>query len=435
MVNPGLQSFDKLIDGWILDHLRNGDVTFDKLLISLPGVYPSEVVNSIDRLMRTDAIPELLAAAARGRFTPTVHARSSSNRSGPEIPIEHPLDYDWRFHSLAVDRLLKLTFELTTPGEAVVMLGVPSVLVAACETKFPRPFAIIDSNARVNAYLSKTCSPGCVYHRSISDELPQITAGAVIVDPPWYVDYMRAFLWAASSLCKAGGHVLFSAPLIGTRPNIVAELEELLEWSESQLGLKVVGKRDTHLAYLTPFFEHNSLRAAGLHNLPDWRRADLLVLRRSGELLAARPKLRSSPEQEFSIEGEIDGVRIRARSQENSSEWGNPALISIIEGDILQSVSRRDERRKLADVWTSGNRIFACEGKALLACILHSLGTNRVPEREAASLLGRELSQTELGLVAKAISQLKQIVSIERNEVLAYRGGIERNGSAIPANC
>jgi hypothetical protein len=198
----------------------------------------------------------------------------------------------------------------------------------------------------------------------------------------------------------------------------------------------VLEKRQKHLPYQTPFFEHNALQAAGIRNLPnEWRCADLFIFQRSREVCPTRPQGQGSPEEEFSVEETIEGVRIRVRKQDSSGEWQDPSLVSIVDEDILQSVSRRDKRRRLADVWTSGNRIFACKGKALLACILHALASERVPEQDVAALLHRELKASELGMVANATNQLRHIVSIERSEVLAYRAGVNRNGSAIPADC
>ncbi len=41
-------------------------------------------------------------------------------------------------------------------------------------------------------------------------------------------------------------------------------------------------------------------------------------------------------------------------------------LISLVKGDILPTVSRRDPRRRQADVWTSGNRIFQTDNPRLV---------------------------------------------------------------------
>src|SRR5690606_30785377 len=54
---------------------------------------------------------------------------------------------------------------------------------------------------------------------------------------------------------------------------------------------------------------------------------------------------------------EIQGVRIRV--QRNEDESKTPLKIThILKGDILPSVSKSDGRRKEANVWTSGNRIY-----------------------------------------------------------------------------
>src|SRR5205085_2293752 len=149
--------------------------------------------------------------------------------------------------------------------------------------------------------------------------------GAVIVDPPWYDDHIRLFLWAAASMCKPEGHILLSAPPIGTRPNIAAELDEITMWAQRKLGLNMLEKRPKHLPYETPFFEHNALHASGLRNLPsEWRCADLLMFQRSREACAARPQVEASTEEEFSVEETIEGVRIRVRKQASSGQWQDP---------------------------------------------------------------------------------------------------------------
>ena len=54
---------------------------------------------------------------------------------------------------------------------------------------------------------------------------------------------------------------------------------------------------------------------------------------------------------------------IRASGEVRSEQAG---LVSLIEDDILPTVSRRDPRRGLAQVWTSGNRIFRTDNPRLL---------------------------------------------------------------------
>ncbi len=53
---------------------------------------------------------------------------------------------------------------------------------------------------------------------------------------------------------------------------------------------------------------------------------------------------------------------------------------SLVPGDVLPSVSRRDPRRKDATVWTSGNRIFGCDGTATLTAIIDGINAGEAPE-------------------------------------------------------
>jgi hypothetical protein len=79
------------------------------------------------------------------------------------------------------------------------------------------------------------------------------------------------------------------------------------------------------------------------------------------------------------------------------------SLISLIEDDILPTVSRRDPRRRLAQVWTSGNRIFRTENPQLLleaaiSCSAEDLGSGvqhylwgTIRERDALERVADEL--------------------------------------------
>lgn len=56
------QMFEDAVDGWVLEAIACGIQTFDQLIASLPGVYPSVALNSLQRLTFTQRIStELLA--------------------------------------------------------------------------------------------------------------------------------------------------------------------------------------------------------------------------------------------------------------------------------------------------------------------------------------------------------------------------------------
>jgi hypothetical protein len=91
---------------------------------------------------------------------------------------------------------------------------------------------------------------------------------------------------------------------------------------------------------------------------------------------------------------------VRVPGETRSEQAG---LVSLIEGDILPTVSRRDPRRRLAQVWTSGNRIFRTDNPRLLfdaalSCSGEDLGTGvqhhlwgSIRERDAQERVADEL--------------------------------------------
>ncbi len=69
------------------------------------------------------------------------------------------------------------------------------------------------------------------------------------------------------------------------------------------------------------------------------------------------------------VERTFDGVRIRIDSG-HSDGSDDARLVTIVPGDVLPSVSRRDARRATARIWTSGNRVFGCASpRALLEAL------------------------------------------------------------------
>src|SRR5262249_50687568 len=114
------------------------------------------------------------------------------------------------------------------------------------------------------------------------------------------------------------------------------------------------------------------------------------------------------------------GMRVRVRHQEQPAPgFQDPSISSILAGDILPSVSRRDERRRLAGVWTSGNRVFACHGRNTLRLILKSLSAGRQPVEEIAVRIKRRLQASEESLISRVVDRIMEISAIEGEENLA----------------
>ncbi len=412
------QSYNGKVDSWVFGAVTRGVTTLNSLLASLPGVYPSVVRDSLARLLRAGKLTN--GNSVIPTHDPNGTSSSFELCSGLDhtiaLPIPHPLDYDWRFADSAVRYLLDLSLELTTAEETIALLGAPTVLRNAIESSFPRKLVLLDSNPELVGPLAEASSGNTrvMLCNVLRDPLPEIEASLVIVDPPWYEEHLAGFTWAAAQLCQTGGHVLASVPPIGTRPAIERDRENLFEWTE-QLGLRRLRLELGILPYMSPPFEINALKAEGFHGiLQEWRRGDLGIFVKDQDHPSPRPAMQSGFEDTW-VEEIIHGVRVRVR-YDDCSHFKDPRLVTIVAGDILPSSSRRDNRRARADVWTSGNRIYACDGRDVLSAILRALAIKGCPQTLVATKLARGLSESERNLVRETAKRLTEVVALEQSE-------------------
>ena len=410
-VIPEQDMFFERVDLWVRDALHSGVGTFNDLLTKLPGVYPSVAFESARRIAASDtSFLRTLTSILQDTGNHKIHQTQSHQL---DLPIPHPLDYDWRFSDQTVDQLLVECERTTKPGQTVVLLGVPTALRAAYERAFDRRVVLLDASETTVDLLTVATGGNALKCDLLVDPLPEVVANAVIGDPPWYPDEMSAFLWAAAKLCSLGGYILMSVPPIGTRPTIESERSEFFALAE-QLGLKLVSLEPATLIYRSPLFETNALKVEGIPNVGhDWRRGDLALFSRETQVDVVRPAYSSS--LQLWVEECVDGMRWRIRRAENRG-FGDPKLISIVPGDVLPSVSKRDVRRVHADVWTSGNRVFRTEGKNTLRLVLQTLRNGGAPFVD--SEIWRQMSEREVSLARGALDQIAEIVELERNENL-----------------
>ena len=425
--NSACQEYESLVDQMILRRVDAEEPDFAQLLVSLPGIYPSTVLERLGYLASTSRLDNLWyrRIVEDSRRFPDSARHESRRRNQIQLPVEHPLDYEWRFGETAAQVLLDHAASLPANGHPVAMLGTPTILLRALETGHPSPTVLIDKNPLV-ADCFANC-PTATVHKCdlLKDPLPYLESSVVIIDPPWYPDYMATFVWAAVELSANQSHLLMSAPPVGTRPRVDFEMKQLLTWMENELGLTLLRIKRLALPYQTPLFERNALRAEGINNIPqEWRRGDLWVLRNGGAFNRRMSRPAIDEINALWHECVLCNVRLKIRDNNCSSFFGDPTLKPLVKYDVLPSVSRRDQRRKQVDVWTSGNRVFTCSEPRLLTVIVQALASDLSPYHEVCTYLQRDMTTAEESLVSDTIDRLMQLVRTECREMSHVPQGI-----------
>ena len=392
--------FDHAIEEWVRAAFSRGVRSFPDLVLSLPGVYPADALRALTRL--------------QGELPPGWNvAGSHSARPTPDgWPVEHPLDFDWRF----TPETARLLIDRGPAAGPVAFLGAPSLAREAALCGRHLEILLFDQNpALVTAVRRSFPGVNAVCTDLVWGEPVEAGRGeATVADPPWYPEHILAFLWAASRLTRLGGRVLLSLPPKGTRPGVSAEREAVFGAALTS-GLRLDAVESGVLAYRSPQFEQNALAAARVPPVPlNWRRGDLAVFAVAEKTAAPRPAPLEAAEKWD--EESVGIVRIKCRKSAYN-DFRDPALSPVAPGDILASVSRRDPARAVADVWTCCNRVFRCAGTGVFRVIVSALGRGDQVEGAVTAAMGRRLSAEEASLVRRAAGQAADLVRREERDL------------------
>lgn len=392
-------AFQHRIDEWVTHNVGAGINDFGDLLKSLPGVYPTAILDAVERLTSRGRLSKSSADQIRRQ---ACDPAANSNGQSSLLPLPHPLDFEWRFTSDASRMLLGLATSLTRRDEAVGLFGTPGVAVEALTNLIERPLTFFgEDNAVTRRLTALNQAMGAPLDIRLCNMAgPPRQVKAIIVDPPWYLDFVRPMLGTTALLCQMHGFVLATLPSEGTRASAAEQRATTLRYAQ-RLGLELVATYESTIEYETPFFEANALRANGLHISYPWRRGDLLVFKKTRDV---RTDLTVSRVREDRwLEVEIGRMRLLIK-RHGGRVRGFEYLRSLVDGDIFPSVSRRDPRRRKAQVWTSGNRLFASDNPELLINAALSLSADQstagiqrplcgsIDEREAVERVSSKLS-------------------------------------------
>jgi hypothetical protein len=261
-------AYDKSVDEWVVEKAAH-QIEWSALLDALPGVYPSII---------RDAAIKLGVWRNIRLLDPSTAVTSARSKAGDlwqqrKLATPHAVDGCWWFADDTLKLLSDWARRLGSAGDVIALFGAPTLFHYMQGEITDRDLLLVDRIVEGNI------SHAQAIQVDLMQRQPTLSrpASVAVVDPPWYAPETRAFLLSARLNSTVGAKILLSVPPIGTRPGVQEEWNEMVAWSRG-IGLRLLERRPLVLRYLSPPFETNALRAAGVPMCPaDWRRGDLAV--------------------------------------------------------------------------------------------------------------------------------------------------------------
>jgi hypothetical protein len=354
------------------------------------GLFPLELRSLLNHLVASGALRRTsigYAPAGSTDETPEVAGEETVGRI-PELPLPHPLDFDWRFDPQTLEFLAEELGALAGQRDGVLLLGAPSLFATLLAMPSSPRAVLVDANGMiVRALGTGNGRRFRAVHRDLlagPDPALLPEAAVALCDPPWYPEYYRAFLAQAAVSTRIGGRVLLSVMPVLTRPGALADRDAIFR-EATRLGLHLHGLHPGRLRYDTPPFERASLAAGGVASPRPWRHGDLGVFWKFAEpdheALVGSIDRRDPVDCWFEME--IGGRTIKLRGPfEDANEA--PKLLHIEPHDVLPTVSRRYPGRDRVDLWLWDNRVFGARGRAAFRAALRTLAGKDAASSEPA---------------------------------------------------
>lgn len=370
-----------------------------QLCRSVHGAYPTDVLAQATVLRERG---EIQADAAVFSHTPSPQTIALEVAQS-KLPLPHPNDFEWRFSHRGCEVITDIVRSLVrTEGSQVALLGTSGyaeyvsgadipILARLFELR-PEACSVIESLRSMAVTIGDV---GQTWHHYPT------AFDCVVADPPWYPKVIETFIRAAAGLLEDGGTLLLCAPGLTTRPGLPAERRNLLATAASE-GLILDQLLPRAVEYESPPFELSALQAGGLAGFdPYWRVGDLFTFRR---LPGARGAKSFEPGEQLSIDNgwaevTLGRARIRVNTNRTQPATTDQPLEGVVPGNVLDSVSSRDHRRSIPNVWTTTNRVYATNEPdrllMALSCLaqgdaIDTVGTTRDSYTDAAERIVSE---------------------------------------------
>lgn len=382
------RSYLDAIDARLSDILAapDGLRSLRELFSEMRGAFPSLVWERLPVVTRE-------RLAARSDASP---AADLSRHYSPEL---HPLDFEWYFTRDSVDYLADL---LSERGGRILCLGVPTVAAAAAQRGYD--VTLVDRNPLIVERLPGVLRTelSVIDVRGAARHLGQYDV--VLFDSPWNARDTREWLSIAATLAKNGALIAYSLFPSLVRPNAGNERKALVEYTET-IGAATIAENS--LAYETPVFESEALRVSGISDAGNWRCADLVILHKREDPTLATVEQPYRPEAVAWHTYRVGPRVVKLRS--SSGRPHSDDVVSPIPGAhdfAFDSVSARDPRRELIDVWTSRNRVAQVDNIRAFRQILEALESGE----DVDIAVRRALPSTAPGVLGELEETLERLL-------------------------
>lgn len=417
------RSYREHLEDQILSTLGARSRTFSEIVENAGGAFPVDVRDTLLRLVsrgRVDRHGRMYKLTAKARssfsslpvgndFYPSlqVPSRASRHRAASQVlPVPHPADYDWRFTSRALSNLMHLLLPVRNRSSRVALLGAPSLFLELSRRSKGEP-VLFDRNPALISRLRRAGLNGSAVQQDMFSDISRRVGAfdTVFADPPWYLEFYKAFILRASELLRIDGVFFLSMLPWLTRPNATQDRTEILRFA-NEAGFHLFSILPEFLEYETPHFENVVLHHHGIRCV-DWRRADLFLwiknrrARRSAFRIA-RPQ--HDEWQDFLLNGKI--IKLKLRPQSPTKKFSYKPVAN--DSPVLRTVSRRWPHRRSIDVWTSDNEAYSVQGLETLRVVFRALQSGKT-RQQAISVAVAQLHVDSLG--AKSLARFLEGIS------------------------
>jgi hypothetical protein len=369
--------------------------SFREFVLALPGVLPDEALTSLIRIAgpKDVHLARLIADASRDSAPERLD-------QGRGLPLPHPLDSEFRFDEETAERLAGMLIATTAPGDEILLVGTPTVAIALAATTADRRIRFVGPDDCVTSAVAAAFDSD----RLLLGEGPGRTAQVALVDPPWYLDPVRAMIGACARGCVVGASVWMVVPQIGTKPEAARDREQFLE-AAAAVGLRITGDALPAL-YRTPLFELAAMERQGVARLSAWRRGEIVGL----SVVDARP-IPILASRVRACELSVCGIRLRL----TPCTLVRPVdLTPIADHEVFPSISSRAPGRDAATLWTTGNRAFDIDATAARAALAElSLRGDSLLQRRLTSPPNDPIADMGVAPANRLIHQLVELIGRE----------------------